>query len=289
MFKLGIITDEVSQDFNTAAEFAVRHGLSALEIRSVNGKGPFELTAEDITEIRAIADRHSLSIAAISAPLFKCSIHDTAAINAHIAGFARLAGFCEILGCKLIRGFDFWEEGASLPDRVKAYQPILRICEQYGITCVLEYDPSVHACTAAKTKMLIEAVNSPYLKALYDPGNGLWADPEDVPYPDDYELLKDHIAHIHIKDAVIRDSKTEAVCVGTGLVDYQRLFARLMQDGYSGCCMLETHYRKAVSLTEEQLKRPGGAAFSAGAYEASEESVLSMLSIIDKTKGEMKL
>lgn len=285
MLKLGIITDEVSQDLNIAAEFAVKHGLTELEIRSVNGKGPFEMEESDILAIKKIADEHNLNVAAISAPLFKCSISDKQAVQANIDGFSRLASYSKILGNRFIRGFDFWNEGASLQDRVSAYASIIKICEQCGITCVIEYDPSVHSSTAAKTKELIEAINSPYIKALYDPGNGLWADENDIPYPNDYELLKQHIAHIHIKDADLVNGKIDAVKVGTGKVDYKGLIKRLLDEHYSGCVMLETHYRKEVNLTEEQLKFPGGDTFSAGAYEASEESIEALLSIINQIRG----
>lgn len=278
--KLGVITDEVSQDVTVAAEFAVRHGLTELEIRSVNGKNPFELSERDIVSIHTIAKQYHLHVAAFSAPLFKCSITDKAAVAAHIAGFERLCQYSSVLDCTLIRGFDFWEEGASLEARVQAYQPILALCEQYGVTCVLEYDPSVHSNTAAKVRQFVKAVGSSYLGALYDPGNGLWSDPEDIPYPNDYDLLSPYIRHIHIKDAICANGKTEAVKVGTGKVDYTGLFARLKSENYSGCIMLETHYRKATQLTEEQLKRPGGTVFSNGAYEASEESILSLLSLL---------
>ncbi len=287
MFKLGIITDEVSQDLSVAAEFAVKHGLTELEIRSVNGKGPFAMEESDIVAIKETADRFGLHIAAISAPLFKCSISDENAVKQNIEGFARLAGFSKILGSSFIRGFDFWEEGASLEDRTAAYQPIIEICEKEDVLCVIEYDPSVHSSTAAKTKALIDAIDSPYIKALFDPGNGLWADEHAVPYPNDYETLGDSIAHIHIKDADLVEGKIDAVEVGTGRVDYKGLIRKLLETGYDGCLMLETHYRKSVTLTEEQLKLPGGAAFSDGAYEASEESIIRFNAMIREIKEEM--
>ncbi len=287
MFKLGIITDEVSQDLTVAAEFAVKHGLTELEIRSVNGKGPFDMVKSDIRTIKEIADRYQLNIAAVSAPLFKCSISDEAAVKQNIEGFARLAAFSQILGNRFIRGFDFWDEGACLQDRVKMYQPIIEICKKENIICVIEYDPSVHSCTAAKTKELIDAIGSPYIKALFDPGNGLWADENACPYPTDYETLGDTIAHIHIKDADLVNGKIDAVEVGTGRVDYKGLIRKLFETNYNGCLMLETHYRKSVTLTEEQLKLPGGAAFSDGAYEASEESMVHLISMIQQIKEEM--
>ena len=36
-FKLGIITDEVTQNVFEAAQFCKKHGLQCMEVRSVNG------------------------------------------------------------------------------------------------------------------------------------------------------------------------------------------------------------------------------------------------------------
>ena len=44
MIKLGVITDEVSQDLEEAIQFAQRFQLDGLEIRSVWDRGPFEQT-----------------------------------------------------------------------------------------------------------------------------------------------------------------------------------------------------------------------------------------------------
>ena len=91
MFQLGVITDEVSQNLREAAIFAKEYGLTALELRSVNERGPFQWTMEDAKAIKAIADEFRLSIAAISSPLFKCDITDEETIRQHIEGFRRCA------------------------------------------------------------------------------------------------------------------------------------------------------------------------------------------------------
>ncbi|MBO5106199.1 MAG: hypothetical protein J6C29_04810 [Clostridia bacterium] len=65
-FKIGVITDEVSQDIFKAAEFAKKHGLNSLEIRSVNNHSPYELNDEDVAEIKKAAYKNGLEIVAIS-------------------------------------------------------------------------------------------------------------------------------------------------------------------------------------------------------------------------------
>ena len=46
--RLGVITDEVSQDFEVALDFAKTYGLDCVELRSAYEKGPFDYTEEDI-------------------------------------------------------------------------------------------------------------------------------------------------------------------------------------------------------------------------------------------------
>lgn len=285
-FKLGVITDEVTQDIFEAASFCQKHGLQCMEIRSVNDHSPFDFTDKDIEDINAAAKEYGLSVCAISAPLFKCDFDDNDAINTHIANFEKCAVRANQLGAKYIRGFDFWDSGVEIEKRAEKYQQISEICKKYDIICVIEADPSVHSNTPHKTAELVSQIDSPYIKVLFDPGNEVWVN--EKASADAYDVVKPYLAHIHIKDADIIDGKPDGIKIGDGLVDFKTLFVRLIQDGYDGNVMLETHYRKNVELTEEQLKRPGGSTFSLGAYEASEESIVALKEIINKSLKELK-
>ncbi|MBQ4089454.1 MAG: sugar phosphate isomerase/epimerase [Clostridia bacterium] len=279
--RLGVITDEVSQSIRAAAEFAAHFGLEALELRSVNDRGPFAWTDGDVQEIKAVADEFGLKIAAISSPLFKCDIDDEKAYSEHIAGFRRCAEYCKILGCKMIRGFDFWKCGAPVDKRAEKYAPIVDICAEYGVYCVIENEPATHGGSPAKVLELVKAIDSPWVKLLFDPGNTPFYADGVCPYPDDYELVKGHMLHLHIKDAVRENGEGRAVCIGTGLVDYPGLIAALKRDGYDGYMCLETHYRLNGELDEKQLSLPGGSAFSAGAASASAESIVAFKRLLD--------
>lgn len=284
-FKLGVITDEISQNIFEAAEFAVRHELDCLEVRSVNGHGPFEYTEEDIEDIISVSSAYALPICAISSPLFKCAFSDRDAVKAHLHKFETCAVNAKRIGAELIRGFDFWDSGVPLEARVAVYDGIAGICEQYGVVCVIESDPSVHSNTPHKLVPLIEAIHEPYVKALYDPGNEIWVTGKTDPGA--YDLLAPHIAHVHIKDGTVTENGPKAVKIGTGLADFDTIFKKLIKGGYSGAVVLETHYRKTNELTEEQLKNPGGAAFSDGAEEAGEECIIELKKLIDTCMEEL--
>ena len=279
-FKLSFITDEVSQDIGEAISFAKHFGITALELRSVDGLSPFAFTDETIKNIKEKLAENQMTVCALSSPLFKCEIMDEKSIAEHIVAFERLAGYAKELSVPFIRGFDFFDTGASLEERAEKYRPIIEICKKYDVTVLIEYDPTLHASTPEKVAEFVDFVNDPTIKALYDPGNGLWKEPDSAPYPTGYDVLKPYIRHIHIKDAAYENGKLVAVKVGDGIVDYKGLFNRLISDGYTGYISLETHYRKNHLLSEELLKLPGGHSFSDGAMEASFESMESLIEIL---------
>ena len=285
-FKLGVITDEVTQDIFEAAKFCKKHGLQCMEVRSINNRSPFDYTDEDVEQIIAAAKEYDLEISAISSPTFKCEYDDVEAIKANVAGFEKCAIMANKMGAKYIRGFDFWDKEVPVEVRATMYGDIIALCEKYDVYCALESDPAIHSSTPHKLAELVLAINNPRIKALFDPGNEIWVTAKTS--EDAYDKLAPAgIVNMHVKDGINTNGNTVAVMPGTGVADFVGIFKKLIANGYDGGVMLETHYRKNVELTEEQLMRPGGADFSDGAYEASEESIIALKEIINKAVEEL--
>ncbi len=268
MFKLGVITDEISQDLDEALELASHFQLDGVEIRSVWGKNPFQLTLEEAKSIGRAVRARGMQICAVSSPFYKCSLRDEAEISSQMEGLARCAQLCELWETSLIRGFSFWREGNlsdSLPEIVRRFEAPIELLQKKGLTMILESDPSVSACNAGELRTVLDALRSPHVKALWDPGNDIFAPSPERPYPDGYERLRGQILHVHVKDAFLNE-KGEAECcrLGEGLADWRGQLRALAIDGYEGYLVMETHYRLGAALSEELMKLPGGAAFSEG-------------------------
>ena len=87
-------------------------------------------------------------------------------------------------------------------------------------------------------------------------------------------MIKEKIAHIHLKDAVRKeDGSPEGVVIGDGMLDINGILLKLLEVGYEGFVVQEPHFRIASTLSEDELKLPGGANFSEGGYEATEMSM----------------
>ncbi|MBP3605841.1 MAG: sugar phosphate isomerase/epimerase [Clostridia bacterium] len=266
--RLGVITDEVSQDFEVALDFAKTYGLDCVELRSAYEKGPFEYTEADILAIKALSDRYGIPVTAISSPMFKCE-YSAENIRIHTESFKRLIGFATILGATKIRCFDFLKSEAVTHEMIRdAYEEAYRAAEAAGITILIESEPTTNCACCADIAALVRFVDRPYFKALYDPGNNIYATDE-IPFPDGYRAIEGMLAHVHIKDAMRADGETVATAVGDGAVDYPGIFAELKKIGYKGDIMLETHYRLSGGIDEKTLKNPKGSAISDGGYAPS--------------------
>jgi len=69
MFKLSVITDEVSQDLRIVASFAKKFNVEGIEIRSL-GENPQNLL-EEVDNIKKILSEYGLKVSAIASPFFK--------------------------------------------------------------------------------------------------------------------------------------------------------------------------------------------------------------------------
>lgn len=284
LMKISFITDEVTQSFDEAVRFARQNGLAGLELRSVEDTAIDMLPAETLRAWRRRLDAEGLTVCGLASSFYKCA-PEPDAVEAELAKLERLCAAADILGCAFIRGFAFFapEEG-PLPAETMApyFERPVRLLEQRGKTLLLEADPSVNTSNHAALARLVEAIGSPRVRAIFDPGNCLYDPLGETPYPDGYEAIRPFFAHVHIKDAVRAVPESYCVKVGTGQVGYPALLRRLAADGYAGWLSMETHYRLDSHLTEEQMRLPGGAGFSAGGAAATAESVAALKDILQK-------
>lgn len=101
---------------------------------------------------------------------------------------------------------------------------------------------------------LVREVGHPRCGVNFDPDNFYNAGIEPFPYA--YDLLRDHVVHLHAKDSarynpavhgpgkrVLHRAGGNVVCVplGSGAVNWAGLIARLRADGYRGPVSLEPH------------------------------------------------
>ena len=273
-FKLGIISDELTQNLEEALDFISGYHLHWTELREMWGKNIMNSPKEDLERAKQLTAHHDVQVSDIASPIFKWNLPNMPAV----AGESRdtfSAKFTEqdadklllqsfdlarFFGTHKVRIFSYWR--VENPD--KAY-PFVRdrlgkaaaLAAKHDIVLVLENEHSCNVGTGRELGRLLKDVNSPNLRGVWDPGNATMLG--ETPYPDGYEAVKGMFPHMHVKDSrkSAKTGKLEWAPVGGGTIDFKGQFEALHRDKYDGTMSLETHYKRAdgnkVESTRESL------------------------------------
>jgi L-ribulose-5-phosphate 3-epimerase len=262
-FRIAVINDEISQDFDHACHVASRQfGMQWIELRSMWNTNVIKLTSKQVAEAKRILKQNGLSVTDIASPLFKVDWpgapkskfspkHDQ--FNADFT-FAqqdevleRSIELAKVFETDRIRCFDFWRLDEQGPYRAPMNETLHKAAEKAGknnVMLVLENEPACNTATAFEAARLLAAVKSKHLMLNWDPGNA--ASHGEKAYPDGYNLLpKNRISHCHCKDVIRKADGFEWAAMGHGEIDWVGQFKALKRDGYHGAVSLETHWRGA--------------------------------------------
>lgn len=284
VFKLSVITDEVSQDLETVAKFASRFKLDGIEIRTAWNRNPQDLV-DKVDEITEILKKYDLKVSAIASPFFKADIDSEKEYQKHLDILKNCISLAKSLDTNIIRGFTFWRKNNPeeyLEKIIEKFQKPLEIIESEEVLLGIENEPSTFVGNGEELAVFLDRLDSKNVKALWDPGNDIWDPNGETPYPDGYEYVKDRIIHVHIKDGIRRGSsgKHEFVAVGKGEVNFPDQLRALKEDGYRGYLSLETHWRPGKQLSEDLVSKPGGKEFSGLGEYASEICMRNLLKML---------
>jgi L-ribulose-5-phosphate 3-epimerase len=264
-FRLSVINDEISADFDHACSVAANDfGLEWIEIRSMWGKNATDLNADEIERSRQILDKYKLRVTDIASPLFKVhwpgapmskegprrdTFHADFDFKQQDTVLERCIGLCKALQTDRIRCFDFWRLEDPKPYRAAINEKLrqaARTCAQHKLILLLENEMACNTGSGKEAAETLAEIQEPNFMLNWDPGNSATF-PGDTPYPDDYNLLPKHrIGHCHCKDTIRKpDGKFEWAPVGGGIIDWVGQFRAFERDGYHYAVSLETHWRGA--------------------------------------------
>jgi len=261
-FRIAVINDEISEDFDRACHVAAREfGMEWIEVRGMWNKNIVSLDSKESTEARRILDKYQLRVTDIASPLFKTDWPGAPKskfspakpeFNADFS-FAqqdevleRALELAKQFGTDRVRCFDFWRLEDQAPYRAAMNYKLREAAMKAGkknITLVLENELSCNTATGAEAAKVLDMVKSRWLMLNWDPGNA--AARGEKPYPDGYSLLpKDRIGHCHCKDVVRKsgDEPYDWAKMGSGIVDWRGQFKAFKRDGYRYAVSLETHW-----------------------------------------------
>jgi sugar phosphate isomerase/epimerase len=234
-------------------------GMSAAELRVVDGKNIMDLTDDELNHTRDVLGEAGLPVISIASPLLKCVLPNAPALDSRFQHdvFAskhtfedqprlteRAVEIAKLFGARIIRVFSYWrtiEPEACHAAIVEALTQLGELGARENILFGLENEHACNVGTASETVRVLEAVTHPNIGLVWDPANALVAG--ENPYPRGYALLpKKRIAHVHAKDCHMEDETPVWGPLGTRRVEWKGQVTALLADGYKGYISLETHW-----------------------------------------------
>jgi len=259
LFPIAAITDEFSQDIETAVRSMAEIGMTGAELRMVLGKNVIDLSDAELDRACGIVARYGLEVVSIASPLLKCVLPDAPEVDARFQQdvFAathtfedqpRLADraleIADRTGARIIRVFSYWRTvrpEACFERIARALEHLAGQAALHGCTIGIENEHACNIATGAETARALAAVAHPNLKVVWDPANAYVSG--ETPFPDGYRRLPaERIAHVHAKDCRMEGQGPAWCALGEGGVDWEGQIRALAEDGYKGWISLETHW-----------------------------------------------
>lgn len=134
---------------------------------------------------------------------------------------------------------------------------LVKVAEMYGITVGIEAGQNHPIHSATVLKRLIDEIQSPNLRVIFDPVNLLNvenAQQADRVVTEALTQLADYIEIVHLKDYQIVDNKLKIVPVGTGLMDYRLILSFIKNQRPGIYTLLEATPSDQVINAEQLLK-----------------------------------
>lgn len=270
--KIAIISDQIDNDLRTAAKRIREEGYEYVELHNVFGKSIEECSEAEAKMIKMILDEYGLEVVNIASTIFfLCPLYPHYRVSLfndnfysikgdvqyHLAMLHKACRVAKILECKTIRVFPF-----RFPDNEEIgvvgteadqnrimdnLKKAVEIAEQYDVVLALENCPYSHCPKGEMTYRMVHAIGSPNLKLLWDPANSYRAEKNRVPLEyqhlsllEEYELIKDEIVHVHLKNYEYDETQEKSFVhreLLAGDIDYVQLLSKM--NSYTNAFSLE--------------------------------------------------
>jgi sugar phosphate isomerase/epimerase len=206
--------------------------------------------------VQELVKGSGLSITALSPGIFKLPLSQTAKLEEELATILpRTIAMAREFGASLVIAFGFQREQNEGPEMFsRAVDFMSRAAEKTGkegIRIIIENEPGFWCDSGANTAKLIQAVDSPFLRANWDPCNGYGT--AERPFPEGYKAVKQYIANVHVKDTK-EGSLIRCVPVGEGAVNWRGQLAALVRDQLVRHITIETHCLPLVEKSKQNVE-----------------------------------
>jgi sugar phosphate isomerase/epimerase len=246
--------DEASKDFDLQIKATKALGWKNIESRAIGDSSLAFLSDEKFDEICQKLEEADIKINCYGSGIGNWAKPINESPDSSYEEFRLAIPRMQKLGTKMVRimSFKVTEEQRDtdwFDEVVKRMKVLAKMAEDAGVICVHENCMNWGGLSYEHTLRLMDAVQSPNFKLVFDTGNPFFSDDVrgDKPYKrqsawEFYKAVKEHIIYVHIKDGYEdEDGKAIFTFGGDGKGDVKRIVKDLLDNGYDGGFSMEPH------------------------------------------------
>ena len=240
MLKLSAFADEISPELDEQIRVCRECDVTHMELRNVRGTNVLDFGNELRSEIKTKLRDNGMGVVCIGSPIGKVKIDDP--WPQHFDRFRTAVDLAEEFEAPFLRIFSYYAPQAGGDMQPHRDEVLRRMNEKVeyvanrNVVLLHENEKGIFGDRGGSCFDLIVSVNSPKLRCAFDFANYIQVG--EVPLVN-WRVLKQYTAHIHVKDARLKDGKI--VPAGQGDGDIGRILADAYNGGYRGFVSLEPH------------------------------------------------
>jgi sugar phosphate isomerase/epimerase len=250
MFYTGIC-DESSKTLDKQFAAHQELGWQFVELRVIGPSGRNLSTAsdQDFTELTNKLAAANLKVSCYAAKLGDWSRTITGDFQLDVNDLKQAIPRMKKLNIPFIRCMSYVNNNLSLEEWGKEarrrIKELAKIAGDGGVTIVHENCSGWAGLSWQNTLQLLEEVNSPALKLVFDTGN---PPVDDQDAWDFYQHVKAHVVYVHIKDGLRFKKERQSIFTFPGEGDgyVKSILSDLVQSGYSGGLSIEPHLTAVI-------------------------------------------
>lgn len=257
------ISDEAGQQLSSQIKATKALNWEYLELRHINGKNLAEMDTEDFISLRRTLDREGLKISCYASSIANWGKDPFNAQDRadSLEELRKALPRMKELDISFIRGMSFSRQNLTEENRIEAetlifpaLREMARLCDENGIIYLHENCMNYGGMSPNHTLRLIDAVNNPSFRLLFDTGNPVITDDCRLDQKgrkqnslEFFRAVKEHVSYIHIKDGIYEgengtvfpDARWTYPGEGQGCI--KEILKELADDGYKGFLSIEPH------------------------------------------------
>ncbi|WP_231187860.1 sugar phosphate isomerase/epimerase family protein [Haladaptatus sp. DYF46] len=263
-FVLSGFADEIDPDLKTQLDVLETLDIDYFDLRGVDDTNVLDLDDTALERIRDAINERGIAISSIGSPIGKIDI--TEDFEPHKERFERAIKSADFFDVEYVRIFSYYipegDDPADHRDEVmRRMHWKAERAEEAGVTLIHENEKDIYGDTAERCRDVLTTVDSPNLRAAFDPANFVEIGVEAYPYA--FALLAEYVEYLHVKDAEMGE-RGEIRPAGEGDGRFDDLIRVLDARGFDGFASLEPHLQYAGPSTG--LSGPDGFRTAADAF-----------------------